>query len=573
MKNYRRDCFRTLFGFLILALCFSYSLLGQENGGSNGGGKHVFAQIKGKIATLNSMLESIQVINLQIQQLEERHKYVDTQEQKSKISGEIKELNGRLSELQVQFTIIATGLDPDEFFEEPKEGAVWQDEVNVLIAPILSELKSLTEEPREIERLRNELSYFESRRPKLNEAIKDIDILSRSAQSQKLRDELNKLNKYWKQQEQEFTGKYNAVKLQLDEKENAKKSIGNTAQEVLRIFFRSRGRNLILSLSATLAIFFSLRFIHRIIRKKVSIYKNKKHQFYIRLMDVFYYVFTIAASLSGLMIVLYMSADWVLLGIVIIIIFALLWTLKNALPSYFEQAKLLLDLGAVREGERLIYNGVPFKVESMNLFTELVNPLLTGGSVRLPLKDLIDMRSRPYDENEAWFPTRLKDWVIMGDGVYGEIVAQTPEHVTVSTVRGSFQTYTVSEFLKKSPRNLTINTFACPVIFNIDYKYRYIVNHDIINKLRASMEEDIKKEFYGKYLVKLIIELKVLDDSSLGIITIGRFSGEAASEWTEIHWKLQQLALEAANKHGWDIPFPQLKIHKGGEIDYPKLEE
>ncbi len=48
--------------------------------------------------------------------------------------------------------------------------------------------------------------------------------------------------------------------------------------------------------------------------------------------------------------------------------------------------------------------------------------------------------------------------------------------------------------------------------------------------------------------------------SSLDVITIGKFRGGAASEYTEIRWKLQQLALEVCNENGWEIPFPQLTV-------------
>jgi hypothetical protein len=79
---------------------------------------------------------------------------------------------------------------------------------------------------------------------------------------------------------------------------------------------------------------------------------------------------------------------------------------------FVREVTLLLNLGAVREGERVMYNGIPWLVRSLNFYTRLVNPELEGGDIRLPLRDFHDLRSRSFDANEPWFPTRLNDWVI-----------------------------------------------------------------------------------------------------------------------------------------------------------------
>ena len=46
------------------------------------------------------------------------------------------------------------------------------------------------------------------------------------------------------------------------------------------------------------------------------------------------------------------------------------------------------DLGAVQENERLMFAGVPWLVERLDLYTHLVNPALDGGTFTVPVTGL-----------------------------------------------------------------------------------------------------------------------------------------------------------------------------------------
>ena len=58
---------------------------------------------------------------------------------------------------------------------------------------------------------------------------------------------------------------------------------------------------------------------------------------------------------------------------------------KNGLPRYYAQARLLLNLGDAREGERVVVNGLPWQVRSLNLVSELVNPALQQSDIEFGL--------------------------------------------------------------------------------------------------------------------------------------------------------------------------------------------
>ena len=124
------------------------------------------------------------------------------------------------------------------------------------------------------------------------------------------------------------------------------------------------------------------------------------------------------------------------------------------LPGFYEQAKLLLNLGPVREGERVVFNGVPWEVQTIYFYTELTNPAFEGARIRLPLRDLLTLNSRPTDESSPWFPCRRNDWVRLSDGTRGKVVELTPEWVRLILLGGSRKTYTVSAFLDLHPESL-----------------------------------------------------------------------------------------------------------------------
>jgi hypothetical protein len=68
-----------------------------------------------------------------------------------------------------------------------------------------------------------------------------------------------------------------------------------------------------------------------------------------------------------------------------------------------------LDLGSVRQGERLIHGGIPWRVDALNMYCDFSNPDLTGGTMRLPVKELFGLHSRPADSKES-SRRRIKWW-------------------------------------------------------------------------------------------------------------------------------------------------------------------
>ncbi len=95
---------------------------------------------------------------------------------------------------------------------------------------------------------------------------------------------------------------------------------------------------------------------------------------------------------------------------------------------YLDTSKLMLNVGAVREGERMIYKGVPWRVKHINFHSLLENPDL-GITLRIPITEFSGKTSRTFDSGESWFPCRKNDWVILSDGTRGGVTHLSHETV------------------------------------------------------------------------------------------------------------------------------------------------
>ncbi len=517
-----------------------------------------------RLATLNDMLESIAAIREDMGELEKERDAAATEEEKAALTEELESRSERIGNLEADFSMLATGIDQGSFFADSEEEFDWKQELEEVFAPVVVELKAATARSREMETLRGQIVLYDKRLPAIEDAMASLAELLEDAAEGEVNQQLTELSEFWGQQRDEIQSQRDATQQLLERLEQEDVGFGEAAGDILRLFFRERGINLLFAILAFGAIFLVLRALHRLIHRYIgpSTEGSPTRQLFFRLADVAYYLFTVVVAVGVLLVVLYLSADWVLLTLAVFVLIGLAWAARNAVPAFLEQGKLLLNVGAVREGERLEYNGIPWRVAVLSFFSDLENPSLRGGTIRLPLQDLIGMRSRPVVENEPWFPTELGHWVILEDGTYGEIVEQTPDVVICSTARGSYRSYPTVDFIAQHPKNLSSNFFSVNHVVGIDYKYRDIVITEVADKLKAALEEGFRKMFYGEHLLTVIVEFKEMSASSLDLITIAKFKGPAASEYTEIGWKLQQLALECCNENGWEIPFPQLTLHR-----------
>ena len=512
--------------------------------------------------TLEQIIQAKQTLKEKLKEEEKNLKKEKSDSQQEVIRHQIQEINSRIQALDNDFESIVSGVDPAEFVVS-EENIDWQQELRELLSPILEEMKKMTARPRELEALRKQVGQYQKRMALTKNAMKNIQNHLDRATSEAVKQELNGLILSRQQRHDELKARLAAVQQQLTEKEHSKASLLDSIRSIFRNFFKSRGLNFLLALSAFFIIFLLLREAQRLAYKKTRLGRLGEHRsFLLRLATIIYYLLTFLISLSAFIMVLYFSGDWVLLGLAFFFLFGVAWTSKQTLPKFWEQAKLLLNLSTVREGERIIYQGLPWRVMALNLYTKLHNPELRGGMIRLPLTALIGLESRPFYTNEPWFPTKTGDLVELADGAIGTIALQTPEQVVLDTRGGAQKTYATLSFLGLNPINYSANSFAVFTNFGIDYACQKDIVRTIPDLLHKHIIKVLEEREYASDLIELIVDFKEAAASSLNILIFAKFKSEQAPNYFALSRLLQQAAVDACTKYDWSIPFTQITLHQ-----------
>ncbi|BBO17063.1 conserved hypothetical protein [Candidatus Brocadia pituitae] len=518
---------------------------------------------KEEVNTLDTLADVIQLVTElegEIEGEKTKLREAKTHEERSEITKEIDKLNERRESLKINFEEIATGLDLETFYQKPQKRFDWKEEIQTLIGPIINDLKTMTARPRLIENLRTQVAYYEKQISLVKEALENIHAITVQVKDESLKNQLIGLENTWNNKGRQISSQLTIAKYQLTDKLGERRTFLESSKNIIRVFFKSRGRNFVLAVFAFLFVFFLLRYIHLHIYKGSTIHKTVAGSFYIRLADVLFHILTFVGATGALLIVLYVCGDWVLLGVAFIFILGLIWTAKQTLPRFYEQGTLLLNLGPVKENERVIYNGLPWKVTSLHFYTQLVNPELKGGRIRLPLNELKDIRSRPYHHDEPWFPCKENEWVVLTDGTMGRVAIQTPEIVQLIVGGGSSKTYPTAEFLKQNPLNLSRN-FCVRVTFGIDYQHQAICTTEIPPKLKEAVTTGLVNAGYRDEITNLNVEFKEAADSSLDYVIFAECSGRIAKDYYKLSRIIQKIALETCNQNGWEIPFTTYTVH------------
>ncbi len=528
------------------------------------------------VPTLKTIVESLAEYKRQIDDKERELDLVRTEEQKARVLRDLADLNARMTALARDFERIATGVNIDAYTARPAERFDWQEEIQEILGPLIKELKGITAQPREIERLRSEAAYFENQITVAKSAVHSLQkLLSElEEQDEALRERLLEVEKGWLQREQAGMGQLAVVNFQLTEELKKQKPFLESFQDVMQSFFKSRGRNFVLAVLTVGLVVVLCRAIYRLVCRLSPLHKTDERTFSTRLSDLIYYLLTFVAANGAFLLVLYLAGDWVLLSVAFLFLLGIVWTARQTVPKFWNDAKFLLNLGTVREGERLLYGGIPWKVEALNFHTRLLNPNLKGGVLRLPLKALMNLTSRPYEPEEPWFPCKEKEWVLLADRTLGWVQLQTPEMVTLILPGGGFKTYPTAEFLKQNPTNLSAG-FRLNVSFRLDPRHQKESLTVIPEKLQEVLERELGKESFAKDLLEVRVEFTEARRESLDFVILVKCGGKAASHYDRLSRMLPRIALEACNEQGWVIPFPQLTFYDGAtgeEEDEPTAE-
>ena len=80
--------------------------------------------------------------------------------------------------------------------------------------------------------------------------------------------------------------------------------------------------------------------------------------------------------------------------------------------------------------------------------------------------------------------------------------------------------------------------------------------------MEAHVDSQIQAEGYKDSLLNLRVEFQQAGGSSLDMVVIADFKGEMAPLYQRLNRAIQRWCVDACTENNWDIPFPQLTVHK-----------
>lgn len=518
----------------------------------------VTSQLQGNVESLDALLKTIASKERDIAQTRQQLQEAKDEVARNAMLENLRSLNEQDAQLKDQFERFAVAVDTSEFTSEPEKAFNWQDELTSLLKPILAEFKNATAETRAMGEIRSQIDELDKLHATAKKAVENLDRLLGAHPSPLLQERLQNQLRVWSQRRDDLYNQMHALQIQLENRLAERKSVLDSTTRYAQVFFRTRGLNLLMGILAFILVYFGIRFTYAGYRKLRP--AGRKLNFATRLGALIFHILSIVGGILAMLLVFNMVGDWFLSGIVIILLLGVAWAGINTLPQNMATIKLVLNIGAVKEQERLLYDGLPWRVETLGFSARLVNPLLDGGVQILPVVTLVGLHSRPNGKTEAWFPSREGDWVQLSDGRWGKVISQTPSSVSLQELGGATVSYPTPAFVALNPRNLS-GGFVVEATFGIGYQHQKQCTGDIPAIMRERLARDLAAVAGEGNLEGVTVEFKAAGPSSLDFVIWVAVKGGAAPAYVRLQNAVQRILVETCTEHRWDIPFPQLTVH------------
>ncbi len=478
----------------------------------------------------------------------------------AELEAELKEINEEISEVRDSFEQLAVGSVDLGIFATESGNFDWRTEMTQVMMPIIRNLQALTEKPRKIEALRSQIQTNNEQLSAANKAISAIDESIASANNEATKQTLIELQSTWQNQSLEYTRNMELANVRLKNLQTSDANFFESLKEGIVGFITGRGLTLFIAFLAALSVWYLAKFLTKLLSTKSRGEAVKDFRTRQRVVQYSFTILTAILMTIAVIVVFYIRGDVLLLGVSFLLAGATLLGLRHAIPKFISEARLLLNLGSIREDERVVYNGLPYRVSALNMYSILKNPELTG-VIRLPLESMMGMISRPAGK-EVWFPASKGDYIMLPDGKLLEVLELTTELIQLQNLAGTKTSIPAADFYNMTFDNLSRgDTFAVTSAFGVGYSHQSISNDSIPTQLKQAVTDALAKSDVSEHVVSVAVELKEAGASSLDYWVGVTMASAAARSYYKISRIVQQTCVDTCTNENWDIPFPQLTIH------------
>jgi small-conductance mechanosensitive channel len=519
---------------------------------------------------LESIQQSIKAKREAVHDLSEKLKPLTDASEKLEAEQKIERIKKEISSLQASFEhIVLGGIDRSVFADQSDQQINWREELEQISKPLFSTLKELTDRPRQIDALRRDVDHQREQLKEIDKALGSLQSIKAQTVPPLVDGTIDQLLKDWQERRVDTQRMMDITQLKLANLKTESTKWQSSAWESVTEFLLGRGLTLLLAVVVAVMVWLVLKGLLALYWR--WLYRSRRQAGVTRapLLLYSYRLFTAIIIVLAVLMVFYARGDVLLITLALLALAGVALSLRQTLPRYAAELRLLLSIGPVREDERLIYEGIPYKVTSLSIYSLLRNPALEG-FVRLPLHAMNEFASRQADD-EPWFPCQPGDYVLFADGSLGKVLSQTIEMVHLF-IRDTIVQMGTKSFLEQNVRNLSKQGFGIGVSFGVDYQHQSIC----LDKVPAFFREGILVRFEQAGLKDdvqdLLVEFKEAGASSLDYQIYMILKGSAAKAYFKAQRLIQQACVDTCNREGWVIPFTQVTVHSAHAEKAPERD-
>ncbi|MFT5893737.1 MAG: hypothetical protein ACI8VW_000603, partial [bacterium] len=340
-----------------------------------------------EVASLESLKFIQTVLTAKLQQRSALGEKIETanEQDKEDLRRQADVLTGDINQLRATLENIAIGgLDTSLFATaEAQEKGDWRKDIALIAEPVIDSLKELTEKPRKLAALNDSILLHLEEITIAEQALTNLIPTLELNPTGELGSSVQRINNQWQGRLDDATSAVAIAQIQIGELQG-KKAFTEALFDAIVGFITGRGLTILLAMSAAAGVWFSIRFLLRGYRASLSADTESVRKTRYRLAAYSVHALTFILILIAVFAVFYERGDVLLLGLLILLVVGLALGIRHLLPRYVSEARLLLNIGAMRENERILYRGLPWRVETINMYTTLKNPELDG-EIRIPL--------------------------------------------------------------------------------------------------------------------------------------------------------------------------------------------
>lgn len=383
------------------------------------------------------------------------------EEEKEELTQRLQTLSTQNREFITLFEqIVLGGIDISLFNEvktDPNTNIAnynWQQEILVILQPFFAEMQRATEKTRQIDLLHEEQKELSKKIELAKSGLETLDSIDKKALNSNSQKLLTKIQDEWEDRLKSLEHQENIVDLKLLDLTDTRGFVKKFSDNLWN-FIRHEGVALLLSFAVSIGVYYLFSQLIMLITRYQKRDKTRVLNFKWRLTLLVLQAVNIILSLSIFLVILHTTGNLILFGLAALLLIFIIISLRNTIPNYIHRLRVFLNLGQAREGERVIYNDIPWEISKINLYNVyLTNPLLDNGELRVTIDLLDKIYSRHTNTDELWFPSRKGDFLLLPDKRIVNVIRQTPESVYLDH-NGSTIVMPTAEFYKLKFSNLS----------------------------------------------------------------------------------------------------------------------